>query len=82
MSYDPVIRFRREAHTAYSRHLTARLYRLWRYFSSDPATEDGHGAADVLVLPLAGLAFSLWLLGAVPGASDAVAAVCATACMP
>jgi hypothetical protein len=36
---------------------------------------------DVLFLPIAGLAFSLFLLST-PGASDAVAAACLLACRP
>jgi hypothetical protein len=35
----------------------------------------------VLFLPLAGLALSLFLLS-LPGASEAVAAACAIACLP
>jgi len=34
------------------------------------------------MLPLTTLALGLLLLGTVPGASDAVAAACAAACLP
>ncbi len=81
MSIEPVVRFRRIARTAYSRHPVARWCRLWRWLANpDGGTE--HCAADILLLPLAGLAASLWVLGTVPGASDMVAAACATVCMP
>ena len=63
--------------------LIAWLHRAWRRFADDPErnTHD-YCLADILVLPLAGLALSVWLLGTVPGASDAIAAACTVACMP
>lgn len=82
MTIEPVVRFRRLARVAYSRHPAARWYRLWRWWTTDPTGETEHCAADILLLPLAGLAASLWILGSVPGASDAIAAACATVCMP
>jgi hypothetical protein len=63
--------------------LIAWFRRAWRRFADDSKRNtDDYCLADILVLPLAGVAFSLWLLGTVPGASDAVAAACAVACMP
>jgi len=82
MSIEPVVRFRRIAHIAYSRHPVARWSRLWRSLTVDPTGETELCFADILVLPLAGLAMSLWVLGTVPGASEAIANACATACMP
>jgi hypothetical protein len=82
MSIEPVVRFRRIARIAYSRHPAARWYRLWRWLAAGSTGEIEQDAGDVFVLPLAGLAFSLWLLGTIPGASDAIAAACATACLP
>jgi hypothetical protein len=41
----------------------------------------GECVADVLLLPLAGLTFSLFVLS-IPGASDAIASACSIACMP
>ena len=64
------------AHVAYSRHPAARLYRTWRRVVG----RDGE-FTGLLLLPLAGLAFSLFLLS-MPGASDAVAAACSLACLP
>ncbi len=77
MSIETIDRLSRVARIAYSRHLIARLYRGWRRVSG----EEVACLADVLFLPLAGLALSLFLLG-LPGTSDAVAAACATACFP
>jgi len=71
-------RLSRAARIAYSRHPAARLWRTWRRIID----RDGEATiSDVLLLPLAGLAFSLFLLGT-PGASDAVAAACSLACFP
>jgi hypothetical protein len=66
----------RVAHIAYSRHPAARFYRVWQRVVG----RDGE-FTGVLLLPLAGLAFSLLLLST-PGASDAVAAACSLACLP
>jgi hypothetical protein len=63
--------------------LIARLHHAWCRFVDEPGTNtDDYCLADILILPLAGLALSVWLLGTVPGASDAVAEACAVACMP
>jgi hypothetical protein len=82
MNIERVVRFRRAVRIAYSRHPAARLSRAWRSFSTDPSRRSACSAADILLLPLAGLALTLWLLGTVPGASDAVSMACSTACMP
>jgi hypothetical protein len=74
MSFGTVKRVSRISRIAYSRHPAARLYRTWRRVVG----RDGE-FTSVLLLPLAGLAFSLFLLST-PGASDAVATACA--CMP
>jgi hypothetical protein len=70
------IRRGRVARIAYSRHPAARLYRTWRRVVG----RDGE-FTSILLLPLAGLTFSLFLLST-PGASDAVAAACSLACLP
>ena len=77
-----VIRFRRAVRIACSPRRVARLFRAWRYFSTDPTSGDQYSAADILLLPLAGLALTLLLLGSVPGASDAINTACETACLP
>jgi len=82
MNIDLVVRLRRVARIAYSRRPAARLFRGWRYFTTDPSGRARHSAADILLLPLTGLTMTLWLLGTVPGASDAIGAACETACMP
>jgi hypothetical protein len=82
MNIELVVRFRRAVRTAYSRHPAARLFRGRRYFSTDPSGHSECCAADILLLPLAGLALTLWLLGTVPGASDAISMACSAACMP
>jgi hypothetical protein len=82
MSIERVVRFRRTMRVAYSRHPTARLLRTWRRFGTDPSGRAQHSAADVLLLPLAGLALTLWLLGTVPGASEAISLACSAECMP
>ncbi|HWB50420.1 MAG TPA: hypothetical protein VG651_15020 [Stellaceae bacterium] len=78
MSLETVGYLTRVARVAYSRHPVARVYRAWRRLAGDRGDA---AVADVLFLPLAGLALSLFLLS-LPGASDAVAAACATACFP
>jgi hypothetical protein len=77
MSIGTIGRFSRAARVAYSRRPAALLYRAWRRV----AGEDESELSEVLLLPLAGLAFSLFLLST-PGASEAVAAACSTACLP
>jgi hypothetical protein len=81
MNIEPVVRFRRRGRMAYSGHPAARLSRLWRSFAANPSGRE-YGAADILLLPLAGLALTLWLLGTVPGASEAISMVCSAECMP
>jgi hypothetical protein len=76
MSLGTIPRVSRVARIAYSRHPAARLYRTWRCVVG----RDGE-FTGVLLLPLAGLALSLFLLS-IPGASDAVAAACSIACLP
>jgi hypothetical protein len=78
MSLETVGRLSRVARVAYSRHPAARVYRTWRRIAGD---QGEGGIAEILFLPLAGLALSLFLLS-IPGASQAVAAACATACLP
>ena len=78
MSLETIGRVSRVARVAYSRHPAARVYRSWRRIAGD---EGEGGIADILFLPLAGLAFSLFLLS-IPGASAAVAAACSIACLP
>jgi len=82
MSFGHLHRLQRTARIAYSRHPVAWLYRTWRYFSDDGEDEFGDGQVNVLLLPLTLLALTVLLVMTVPGASDAVAATCATACMP
>ena len=78
MSLGTVGRISRIARVAYSRHPAARLYRTWQRVVG----RDGEATiGDVLLLPLAGLALSLFLLS-IPGTSDCVAAACSFACMP
>lgn len=82
MNIELVVRLRRIARVAHSRRPAARLVRGWRYFTSDPSGRAEYSAADILLLPLGGLALTLWLLGTVPGASDAIGAACEMVCMP
>ena len=82
MSLARLMRFRRAAHIAFSRHPVARLHRAWAYFTEDPANRSTGAAADFLLLPLTVLMLALFLFGSVPGASDSIAAACSTACMP
>ena len=82
MGIEPVVRFRRIARTAYSCHPVARCYRAWRCFTTDPTGRTEYCAADILLLPLTGLAATLWLLETVPGASEAISMACSAACMP
>lgn len=82
MSIELIIRLRRVVRLPYSRHPMARLFRTWRHFAGDRSGRNAYGAADILLLPLAGLALTLWLLGTVPGAIDALGTACTSACMP
>lgn len=82
MSIELVVRFRRAVRIAYSCRPATQLFRTWRYFGTDPTSGDQYGAADMLLLSLAGLTLTLLLLGSVPGASDAINTACETACMP
>jgi|HubBroStandDraft_2_1064218.scaffolds.fasta_scaffold400819_2 hypothetical protein len=82
MSIEPISRIRRAAHIAYSQGRIARLYRAWRRFADDPSRQSDIGRADILLLPLIGLALTLLLLGTVPSASDMIADACSIACMP
>jgi hypothetical protein len=82
MSMEMISRIRRDARVAYSRRPLARLYQAWRRFADDPSRKTDDYAADILLLPLVGLMLTILLLGTVPGASDIIAASCASACMP
>jgi hypothetical protein len=82
MKIDLVVRFCRAMRIAHSRHPAARLFRGWRYFTTDPSGRTEYGAADILLLPLAGLALTLRLLATVPGAGDAISMACSAECMP
>jgi hypothetical protein len=59
----------------------ARLSVVWRRFADDPERASDVCLADILLLPLAGLTFSLFVLS-IPGASDAIASACSMACLP
>jgi hypothetical protein len=72
----------RSSRTAYSRTIAARLNRAWRRYADDPERQSDTCIADILLLPLTGLMLTIFLLGTVPGASDAVAEACSIACMP
>ena len=63
------------------RRSLARLRAAWRRFVDDPERASDVCFADVLLLPLAGLTLSLFVLS-IPGASDAIASACSMACMP
>jgi hypothetical protein len=67
--------------SAYRRRSITRLYRVWRRFADDPVRASDECLTDILLLPLAGLTFSLFVLS-LPGASDAIASACSMACMP
>jgi hypothetical protein len=77
-----LMRFRRTAHIAFSRHPAARLHRAWASFTASPADQSTVGIADFLLPPLTLLMLMVFLFGSVPGASDMIAAACATACLP
>jgi hypothetical protein len=82
MNIELVVRFRRAMRIAHSRHPTARLFRGWRHFTTGPSGRTEYGAADILLLPLAGLALTLWLLATVPGAVDVISLACSADCLP
>jgi len=81
MSFAMLIRFRRAAYIAFSRHPIARLHRAWASFTAEHANQS-LGIADLLLPPLTLLMLMLFLFGSVPGAGDMIAAACATACLP
>jgi hypothetical protein len=81
MSFAILVRFRRAACIAFSRHPIARLHRAWESFTANPA-DRSIGVADLLLPPLTLLMLMLFLFGSVPGAGDMIAAACATACLP
>jgi hypothetical protein len=66
--------------SAYPRRSIARLYGVWRRFADDPERASDECIADILLLPLTGMTFSLFVLS-IPGASDAIASACSMACM-
>jgi hypothetical protein len=74
-------RRRLDSLSAYWRRSITRLYGAWRRFTDDPERASDECLADILLLPLAGLTFSLFVLS-LPGASDAIASSCSMACMP
>jgi hypothetical protein len=82
MSFAMLIRFRRAAYIAFSRHPLARLHRAWESFTASPLDQSTVGIADLLLPPLTLLMLMLFLFGSVPGAGDMIAAACATACLP
>jgi hypothetical protein len=57
----------------------AGLLGAWRHLVNDPAHDGGGRLADVVLLPLAGLTLSLYLLGTVPAASEAIAVTLSSA---
>jgi hypothetical protein len=67
--------------SAYRRRSAARLCGAWRRFTDDPEIASDECFADILLLPPAGLTFSLFGLS-LPGASDAIASACSMACTP
>jgi hypothetical protein len=67
--------------SAYQRRSVTRLYGVWRRFANHSGRASDECLADILLLPLAGLTFSLFVLS-LPGASDAIASACSMACMP
>jgi hypothetical protein len=82
MSFATLMRFRRAACIAFSRHPAARLHRAWASLTEGPAGQSTAGIADFLLPPLTLVMLMLFLFGSVPGASDMIAAACATACLP
>jgi hypothetical protein len=62
------------------RRSIARLSVARRRFNDSERTSDVC-LADILLLPLAGMTFSLFVLS-IPGASDAIASACSMVCMP
>ena len=82
MNLTILMRFRQAAGIAFSRHPAARLHRAWAFFTEDHASQSDISAADLLLPPLTLVMLMLFLFGSVPGASDMIAAACATACLP
>lgn len=82
MNFVRLMRLRRAASIAFSHHPAARLHRAWASFTEDSTGQPAVGIADLLLPPLTLLMLMLFLFGSVPGASDTIAAACATACLP
>ena len=82
MNIELLVRLRRAVRIVYSRDPAARRFRAWRYFTTDPSGGAEYGAADILLLPLAGLALTLWLIDTVPGAGEAISMACSIECVP
>jgi len=82
MNLTMLMRFRRAACIAFSRHPVARLHRAWGSFTEGPVSQSTAGIADFLLPPLTLVMLILFLFGSVPGASDMIASACATACLP
>lgn len=74
-------RHRLDALSAHRRRSVTRFYGVWSRFADDPERASDECIADILLLPLAGLTFSFFVLS-LPGASDAIAAACSMAGMP
>jgi|HubBroStandDraft_6_1064221.scaffolds.fasta_scaffold91944_2 hypothetical protein len=74
-------RCRLDSLSASRRRSVTRLRGAWRRFADHPERASDDCLADILLLPLAGLTFSLFVLS-LPGASDAIAAACSMVCMP
>ena len=75
MGNEQAKRLRRAVRIAYSLRSLAGSYRVWRHVTAGRA-------ADLLLPPLTLVMLILFLFGSVPGASDMIAAACATACLP
>jgi hypothetical protein len=75
-----VVRQQLDSLSAYRRRSITNLYGVWWRFADHPESESDECLADILLLPLAGLTFSLFVLS-LPGASDAIASACSMACM-
>ena len=76
------IRRAAQLHSLLARRSIARLCGAWRRrFADRLERASDECLADILLLPLAGLTFSLFVLS-LPGASVAIASACSIACMP
>ena len=53
------------------RRSIARLYGVWRRFADDPERASDECIADILLLPLTGMTFSLFVMS-MPGSSEAI----------